>query len=117
MAGIEGCLTDHVEIGRVDIIYPNATFRLGMRLGRSWAVYWGAGLGELLADATPSDVERVKARPAASFGPGVTWTPWKYLAIDFSVYGIVFGGFDFGTFPKGGSRLGIVPSLMVAVQI
>ncbi len=51
------------------------------------------------------------------FGPGVTWALARHLLLDASLIGIVFEDFGLGDSPVGGSTLGLMPTLMLAIQI
>ncbi|MFQ5690038.1 MAG: hypothetical protein ACE5HQ_07190 [Gemmatimonadota bacterium] len=115
--GWEGCSSRHSEVGGVDLIHLNATVLFGFRLSRAALLYWGAGLGELLADTTVGEDNQVKGRFAGHTGPGVTWALGRHLLLDASVKGILFEDFDLGSAPAGGSTLGVVPSLILGVQI
>jgi len=116
-AGWEGCFTTHEEVGSVDLIHLQLSWMLGLSLSRKWRVYWGAGVGELLADSTPGDDNQVLARFSVHLSPGVTWALSKRWLIDASLTGIVFENYDFGSNPVGGTTIGFLPSLFVAVQI
>lgn len=116
-AGIEGCLTEHHEIGRVDVIHGQITWLLGLRMSDQWRLYWGAGLGELLADSTPSDDNRVVPRFSLHLVPGLEWAPSKRFLFDFSLTGIIFQNWNLGTDPILGTSLGLAPSFFIAVQI
>ena len=115
--GLEGCATDHVEDGRIDVIHLNVTILLGLRLGRSWMVYWGNGIGELLGDSTPGAGREVEPRFGGHTGLGVIRALGRRFFLDASLTGIIFENFDRGEAPEGGSTLGLVPSLMLALQI
>jgi len=116
-AGWEGCVTEQTGIGRVDLVYVNVTFTVGIRVARSWLVYWGTGAGMLLGDTTFEPDGEVKPRPSIHLGPGVMWALGKHLVLDLSVFGIVFEGFDFGSTTSNGSTLGVIPTFTVALQI
>ena len=116
-AGWEGCFTEHEEIGKVDLIHLHLTWLLGVTLSDHWRVYWGAGVGELLADSTPGADDQVLPRFSINLMPGVTWAPVKRWMIDVSLAGIIFENYDFGTDPVLGTTLAFFPSLYVAVQI
>lgn len=119
-AGWETCFTEHATEGRVDLIYINAAFNFGLRAGRSWLLYWDTGLGEMLGDSTVGDGGEVEPRLTIRFGPGATWALSRRFLLDFSVYGILWEAFKLGTDPgdpPGGTTFGIMPNLMVAIQI
>lgn len=116
-AGWEACLTDHADIGRVDLVFISTTWLFGYRLTPRWMVYWGTGLGMLLGDSTPGDDNQVIPRFGVSVGPGVTRALTRHLFIDVSVFSILFEDFGFGQGTGRGTRIGFIPNVMVAIQI
>ena len=116
-AGWETCITEHPDVGRVDLIHVNAAFLFGYRTGARSQIYWVTGLGEMLADNTPGTTGRVLTRFVVHGGPGGTLALSRHLVLDLSVYGILFEDYMFGDSPAGGTTLGIVPNLLVALQI
>jgi len=116
-SGWEGCITRHPSIGRVDIIHVHAGLYLGLQPARSWLVYWLVGAGELLADSTAEPDGDVDPRFALHAGPGLTWAFSDRFVLDASLMGLVFEGFDVSGPGGKGSTLGLVPNLMLAIQI
>lgn len=116
-AGWETCITEHPDVGRIDLIHVNMAFLFGYRTGARSQVYWVAGLGEMLADNTPGTTNRVATRFVVHGGPGATLALSRRFALDLSVLGILFEDYEFGRSPAGGTTLGIVPNLLVAIQI
>lgn len=115
--GIEGCITEHEEVGRTDLIYANAGFLLGVRASDSWLIYWFSGVGELLGDTTFNTDGEVDPRFAWHGGPGVTWALSERFLLDASVMGLVFENFDLGKNSAMGTVFAFVPNLMLAIQI
>jgi hypothetical protein len=115
--GIEGCLTEHEEIGRVDLIHANGSILFGFRASDTWLIYWSSGVGELLGDSTPGDGDDVEPRFAWHGGPGATWAFSRRFMLDVSILGLMFQNYTFGTDPAEGSVFGFLPSLMLALQI
>ncbi|MFV1988695.1 MAG: hypothetical protein ACC682_15580 [Gemmatimonadota bacterium] len=115
--GIEGCLTEHDEVGRVDLIHASGSILFGFRASSSWLVYWTSGVGELLGDSTPGSGDEVEPRFAWNGGPGVIWAFSNRFLLDASLMGLVFGNFALGTDPAEGSVFGFIPNLMIALQI
>ncbi len=115
--GIEGCLTEHDEAGRVDLIHANGSVLFGFRASSSWMMYWTSGVGELLGDSTPGSGGEVEPRFAWHGGPGVIWAFSNRFLLDASLVGIVFGNFELGADPAEGGVFGFVPNLMIALQI
>lgn len=115
--GWEGCLTDHATEGRVDVIHVNAGLYLGLQPSSRWLVYWFTGVGELLGDSTPGPGDKVEPRFSIHLGPGVTWAFSDRFFLDGSVMGVVYEGFELGGPSAAGSTFGLVPNLMLGLQI
>lgn len=115
--GFDGCRTRHDEAGKLDIIHLSLSWLVGVRVSRSWMVYWQTGVGELLGDMTPGPVNEVKARFSVHAGPGVTWALSRHLLLDLAVTDIIYEAFDLGLVPPKGSTFALVPTLMLALQI
>lgn len=116
--GIEGCRTDHVRGGRIDIIHGAAAILLGIRASRSTLIYWSTGVGELLGDSTPGPGDDVEPRFAWHGGPGVKWAISRRFLLDATLMGIVYEGFELGAEPGGtGSTLAVIPNLALVIQI
>ena len=116
-AGWETCISEHPDVGRIDLIHINMSFLFGYRTGARSQVYWVTGIGEMLADNTPGTTDRVTTRFVVHGGPGATLALSRHLILDLSVLGLLFEDYDFGDDPAGGTTLGIVPNLLVALQI
>ncbi|MDH3733280.1 MAG: hypothetical protein OEU54_07080 [Gemmatimonadota bacterium] len=115
--GIEGCITEHEEAGRVDLIHAHAGVLFGLRASGSVLFYWFSGVGELLGDSTPGPGDEVEPRFAWHGGPGVTWAFSRRFFLDASLMGIVFENYKLGTDPAEGSVFGFVPNLLFGLQI
>lgn len=116
-AGWETCISEHPDVGRIDLIHINMAFLFGYRTSARSQVYWVTGVGELLADNTPGSTDRVKTRFVVHGGPGWTLALSRHFLLDVSVLGLFFENYDFGDDPAGGTTLGIAPNLFVALQI
>ncbi len=116
-AGWETCISEHPDVGRIDLIHINMSFLFGYRTSARSQLYWVAGLGEMLADNTPGTTDRVATRFVVHGGPGGTLALSRHLIIDLSVLALLFEDYGFGDDPAGGTTLGIVPNLLVALQI
>lgn len=116
-AGWETCISEHPDVGRIDLIHINMAFLFGYRTSERSQAYWVAGVGEMLADNTPGTTNRVKTRFVVHGGPGWTLALSRRFMFDLSVLGLLFEDYEFGDDPAGGTTLGIVPNLFVALQI
>ena len=116
-AGWETCISEHPDVGRIDLIHINMSFLFGYRTSARSQLYWVAGVGEMLADNTPGTTDRVTTRFVVHGGPGGTLALSRHLILDLSVLGLLFEDYEFGDDPAGGTTLGIVPNLLVALQI
>jgi len=116
-AGWETCISEHPDVGRIDLIHINLSFVFGYRTSQRSQIYWVAGIGEMLADNTPGTTDKVKTRFVVHGGPGGTLALSRRFFLDLSVLGLLFEDYEFGNDPVGGTHLGIVPNLMVAIQI
>ncbi len=116
-AGWETCISEHPDVGRIDLIHINMAFLFGYRTSAHSQAYWVAGVGEMLADNTPGTTDRVKTRFVVHGGPGWTLAVSRHFLLDLSVLGLLFEDYEFGDDPAGGTTLGIVPNLLVAIQI
>ena len=115
--GWEGCLTNHETEGRVDVIHVNAGLYFGIQPSKPWLMYWFTGVGELLGDSTPGPGDKVEPRFSIHLGPGATWAFSDRFLLDASIMGVVFEGFELGGESAAGSTFGLVPNLMLALQI
>ncbi len=116
-AGWEACLTDHADVGRLDIIYIHAGWVFGYRLAPAWTIYWGTGLGMVLGDTTPGDDNQVIPRFAPNIGPGIKHALGRHVLIDVSIFNFIFEDLGFGTRSSAGSRVSFIPNISLAIQI
>ena len=116
-AGWETCISEHPDVGRIDLIHINMSFLFGYRTSARTQLYWVAGVGEMLADNTPGTTDRVATRFVVHGGPGGTLALSRRFFLDLSVLGLFFEDYEFGDDTAGGTTLGIVPNLLVAIQI
>lgn len=115
--GWEGCLTNHETEGRVDLIHVNAGLYFGIQTGRRWLLYWFAGVGELLGDSTPGPRDDVEPRFAVHGGPGATWAFSDRFFLDVSIMGTLFEGYELSGPDGTGTTWGLIPNLMLGIQI
>ncbi len=115
--GWEGCRTAHETEGRLDLIHVNAGLYFGVQPAREWLLYWFTGVGELLGDSTPGPGDEVKPRFAVHGGPGATWAFSDRFFLDVSIMGTLFEGYELSG-PEGtGTTWGLIPNLMLGIQI
>jgi len=115
--GWEGCLTSQETEGRVDMIHINAGLYFGLQPSKRWLVYWFTGVGELLGDSTPGPADKVEPRFSIHLGPGVTWAFSDRFLLDASLMALIYEGFELGGPAAAGSTVGLVPNLMLGLQI